>query len=113
MALVLRAEKKGSYADYLTWQDEGRWELVDGGVYDMTPAPTRPPANCRPIYRGLGAALNGKPCIALIAPTDVVLSQPDVVQPDVLVVCEQNQITRDSVQGCRILWWMSILHWLF
>ena len=30
MALTQEAEKKGSYADYLTWQDEERGELIDG-----------------------------------------------------------------------------------
>ena len=29
---------------------------------------------------------------AFIAPTDVVLSQHDVVQPDVLVVCDENWV---------------------
>jgi len=36
----LPQELKYSYSDYNTW-DEGRWELIDGVVWDMTPAPLR------------------------------------------------------------------------
>jgi hypothetical protein len=34
------ADKKGtfSYQDYLTWQDDERWELIDGRPSNMTPA---------------------------------------------------------------------------
>ena len=28
-----------TYADYLTWEDGKRWELIDGEAYDMTPTP--------------------------------------------------------------------------
>ena len=36
----LQHELPYTYADYLSW-DEGRWELIDGQVWDMTPAPSR------------------------------------------------------------------------
>lgn len=29
-----------SYADYLTWPEDERWELIDGVPYNMTPSPT-------------------------------------------------------------------------
>jgi len=29
-----------SYEDYQTWPDDGRWEILDGKAYNMTPAPT-------------------------------------------------------------------------
>ncbi len=31
--------EKFSYADYLTWPDEERWEIIAGVAFDMTPAP--------------------------------------------------------------------------
>jgi len=33
------------------------------------------------------------------APTDVVLSESDVVQPDVFVVCDRDKITEANIQG--------------
>lgn len=30
-----------SYADYLTWDDGKRWELIDGEAFCMSPAPMR------------------------------------------------------------------------
>ena len=36
-----RHSKSGfTYADYLTWPDGERWELIDGEAYAMSPAPT-------------------------------------------------------------------------
>ena len=32
--------KKYSYADYLTWPDDERWEIIEGEAWDMSPAPT-------------------------------------------------------------------------
>ncbi|WP_367142650.1 hypothetical protein [Desulfosporosinus sp.] len=32
--------KKHTYADYLTWPEHERWELINGLPYNMTPAPS-------------------------------------------------------------------------
>ena len=40
MSLTQKAEKKFTYADYSTWPDDERWELIDGEAYNMTPAPS-------------------------------------------------------------------------
>ncbi|MBI2472053.1 MAG: Uma2 family endonuclease [Planctomycetes bacterium] len=34
-----------------------------------------------------------------IAPVDVVLSEYDIVQPDLFVVCDKNKITEANIQG--------------
>ena len=28
-----------TYANYKHWDDEERWEIIDGEIYDMSPAP--------------------------------------------------------------------------
>ncbi|MBI4746005.1 MAG: Uma2 family endonuclease [Deltaproteobacteria bacterium] len=100
MSLAAKIEKRFSYNDYLTWLDGERWELIDGVAYNMTPAPSfkhqRIAGN---FYRILGNKLSGKSCIPGISPIDVVLSEFDVVQPDVLVVCDKNKITTANIQG--------------
>ena len=30
-----------TYGDYRRWPEDERWELIDGEVYDMCPAPAR------------------------------------------------------------------------
>ena len=87
-------------ADYMNWPDEERWELIDGVAYDMSPAPTIKHQNIAGgIYSMLREKLKGKTCQPFIAPVVVVLSVVDVVQPDVIVVCDPNKITERNIQG--------------
>lgn len=100
MPLALRTEKKFTYSDYLSWPDEERWELIDGVAYNMTPAPIpRHQRIAGNFHTILNVNLKDKPCIPFMAPTDVVLSEYDVVQPDVFVVCDRKKITRTNIQG--------------
>ncbi len=96
-----------SYGDYLSWADNGRYEIIEGVVYDMTPAPT--PSHQRllgKLYLKVAGFLEGKECEVFIAPLDVLLPEDDepdekvktVVQPDLLVVCNAQKITS---RGCR------------
>lgn len=95
-----RTDRKFTYADYLTWPDEERWEIIDGEAYDMTPAPSR---SHQQAVMKLAAVFDGffrgKPCVPFIAPFDVVLDETNVVQPDLLVVCDPAKITEANVQG--------------
>ncbi|MEZ5442866.1 MAG: Uma2 family endonuclease [Lysobacterales bacterium] len=97
-----------TYGDYLRWDDEQRWELIDGVPYLMAPAPTwRHQELVGDIYAQLHTQLKGKPCRAAISPLDVRLPKGEesdervdtVVQPDVLVVCEPERIDRRGVRG--------------
>jgi Uma2 family endonuclease len=100
MALAQKTKKGFTYADYLAWPDDERWELIDGEAYNMTPAPSfkhqKIVFNFASLLRD---AFKGNPCVAGIAPTDVVLSEYDVVQPDVFVVCDKKKITEANIQG--------------
>ena len=86
--------------DYMNWPDGERWELINGVAYNMSPAPSiKHQAIVGEIYSQLHQKLKGKPCKAFIAPVDVVLSDHDVVQPDVLVVCDPGKVTEKNIQG--------------
>lgn len=40
MAQQLNSPRRAyTYADYLTWPEDERWEIIDGEAFDMTPAP--------------------------------------------------------------------------
>lgn len=94
---------KFTYEDYLHFPDDGRrHELIDGDHY-VTPAPK---TTHQVISMNLGAVLHGhvsgrKAGRVLTAPTDVVLSDLDVVQPDLLFVsaARASIITEKNIQG--------------
>jgi Uma2 family endonuclease len=99
-AIVQQSEFRYTVTDYLSWNDDERWELIDGVVYNMSPAPTTRHQNIAGrLYSRLEQTLRGKPCQPFIAPVDVILSERDVVQPDVIVVCDPAKITEKNIQG--------------
>jgi Uma2 family endonuclease len=92
--------RRFTYAEYLSWPEDERWEIIGGEAVSMSPAPSIKHQNVAGrLYSRLERNLAGKPCIPLIAPTDVVLSEHDVVQPDILVVCDPTKITERNVLG--------------
>jgi Uma2 family endonuclease len=108
MALAQRDTQYHTYADYLTWPDEHRYELIDGIAWMMAPAPTLDHQEVAgEIYRQLANALPGRPCRPFIAPVDVRLPKANeedaridtIVQPDVLVVCDPAKLDRRGVRG--------------
>lgn len=89
-----------TWADYRTWPDSERWEIIGGKVYSMAPAPsTKHQAVSGNLFGSLQQSLKGKRCRPFVAPTDVKLSDTDVVQPDILVVCDPKKITPTHIEG--------------
>lgn len=91
-----------TYADYLTWTDDGRAELIDGIAYvKEPPAPSRAHQEIvGELYFQVRLALAGKPWRTYIAPFDVRLPKSGeaddrvdtVLQPDILVVCDLDKL---------------------
>lgn len=107
MGLALKDTTYHNYADYLQWSDNN-YELIDGEAYFMAPAPNLEHQEIAgEIFRQIANALVGKKCRTFIAPIDVRLPKQDesdeqidtVVQPDVLVVCDNNKLDRRGVRG--------------
>jgi Uma2 family endonuclease len=93
-------KKRFTYAEYCTWDDDRRWELIDGIAYNMTPAPTtRHQRISGHIFSAISEFLRGKRCVPFYAPTDVVFDDHNVVQPDLLVVCDREKITDACIKG--------------
>ena len=101
-----------TYADILSWTDDGRWELIDGVAYDMSPAPTRRHQEIsRVLFRQIDSFLAGMPCQIYYAPFDVRLpkayedatSASTVVQPDLLVICDPTQLDDHGSVGAPAL----------
>ena len=83
MALTLKDHDRHTYADYLRWPEDVRYELIDGVAYLMAPAPTvRHQDIAGEIFRQIANALEGKPCRVFIAPVDVRLPKADEADED-------------------------------
>jgi Uma2 family endonuclease len=97
------AEKLGNgftYTDYAGWPEDERWEIINGEAYAMTPAPsTRHQKISLYLCTQFASFFKGKGCETYPAPTDVVFDNQNIVQPDLLVVCDKNKITEKNIQG--------------
>ncbi|XOF33550.1 MAG: Uma2 family endonuclease [Candidatus Electrothrix sp. YB6] len=100
-------EAEYTYADYLSWDDQERWELINGEAWDMSPAPSR-------IHQEISIRVSSllyeffsnKDCAVYAAPFDVRLSAEEnaedhavitVVQPDISVICDREKLDE---RGC-------------
>lgn len=89
-----------TWHEYREWPGDERWQIIDGQAYAMTPAPNiRHQKITGNHYASIREQLRGKACTPFIAPTDVVFDDCNIVQPDVLVVCDRAKITDANIQG--------------
>jgi len=99
MPVALRKGTKYTYHDYLTWPDEKRWEVIEGVAYDMSPAPSVKHQDIVGNFYIRLKSESSSPCYTGISPTDVVLDEHNVVQPDVFVVCDRSKIGERAITG--------------
>jgi Uma2 family endonuclease len=108
MEIQLDLTKRYTYADYLTWLDDKRRELLEGFVILMTPAPSMEhQRNLGELYLVLANYLKKKKCKVFLAPFDVRLPKSKsevvdkqiytVVQPDLCIICDLPKI---DTRGC-------------
>lgn len=104
----VKTDRKWTYADYLGWPDDERWELIHGVAFNMSPAPGRLHQELSgALFNMLYNHLKGRTCKVYAAPFDVrlpdYLDQSDteietVVQPDIVVVCDPSKL---DDKGCK------------
>ncbi|MFT8321991.1 MAG: Uma2 family endonuclease [Bacillus sp. (in: firmicutes)] len=97
--------KKVTYAEYLTWPDEQRYEIIDGIPF-LQAAPSRQhQAIVTKLTGELYTFLKGKTCEVYTSPFDVRLSAAEdeaeyqVVQPDISVVCDERKLDNKGCKG--------------
>lgn len=102
-----KTDTKYTYGDYLRWPEEERWELINGDVFCMSPAPLRIHQKILgKLYLFFGQFFEGKKCEAYLAPFDVRLPRENeaeedidtVVQPDISIICDKTKLDR---RGCK------------
>jgi Uma2 family endonuclease len=100
-------EQHYTYANYKSWELKPgeRFELIYGQAYMMAAPRTKHQRVQARISYQIMNFLVGKPCEAFNAPFDVRLfyeedeSDDTVVQPDILVVCDQAKIGEEAIHG--------------
>ena len=97
-----RPKPKLTYDDYAKTPEGERWELIDGELF-MPPSPKEAHQS---VQGNLGArmllyARDNDLGRVYFAPFDVVLSEHDTVQPDILFVARERLaiVTEDNIQG--------------
>lgn len=103
-----------TYADYLKWEnDRERYELIDGNLYVMAPAPgERHQYLSTKLVVKLDSQLSEKGCNVYAAPFDVRLDPQmkpvkpkkdedirTVVQPDISVYCDKSKVDEKGGMG--------------
>jgi Uma2 family endonuclease len=103
---ALKKDGHFTLAEWRSWPDDERWELIDGVAYGMSPAPRVHHQNVAlDLTARLFQFLEGKSCRPFMAPLDVFLEEDrakdisTIVEPDVLVVCDPSKIQDDGIHG--------------
>ena len=98
-------KRRYTYADYLEWEGPERYQLINGEVFQMASPSVAHQALLVGLLTPFDNWLQGKPCKVFAAPLDVRLfpkedkSDNTVVQPDLLVVCDKDKLSKGSVDG--------------
>ena len=96
--LLPQQNKSYTYEDYLNWPDDERCELIEGTPYMQAAPAWQHQAITFELGRQFGNYLIGKSCRAFTSPFDLIISDEvieegkskNVVQPDLLVVCDKS-----------------------
>jgi len=103
MAAMKAVDPRVSFAELQQWPDDGRrYELYDGEVI-VVPAPflrhQRVTGNIEDLLREYEHASGG---LVFLSPIDVVLSEHDVVQPDVVFIRRERRHLIDMMQAMYV-----------
>ena len=104
-----KEDRKYTYADYLKFPNDERWEIIDG-IPSMQSAPTwQHQSISRELILQFGGYLSNSQCQVFAAPFDLRLPEieekvddqdvTNVHQPDLLVVCDKSRLKGTGYYG--------------
>ena len=93
---------KFNYKDYLQLPENKRYEIIDGDLF-MVPSPNESHQHILTniLYILINYVRRNKLGAIYCAPFDILFSDEDIVQPDVIFVSNENKkvITKDNIKG--------------
>lgn len=104
---LLKEKIKQTYADYLTWPENERWEIIDGQPC-MQSAPEWPHQSVSgELYRQISNYLLDKPCRVFASPFDLCLPEyneidddiTNIFQPDIVIVFDDKKLRKTGYFG--------------
>ena len=105
---LLQDEKEYTYADYLTYPDDERWEIIDGVPYSQAaPAPIHQEVLTE-LVRQIANYLTDKSCKVYPALFCVRLplgyeknekEVKNIVEPDISIVCDKSKLDNKGCNG--------------
>jgi len=108
-----QSTRRISYEDYvnLSSSSDQRYELIDGEIYLLASPGFRHQMMVNEIAWHFHNYFKGHPCKTLTAPLDVKLfgyatkfeEDPNVVQPDVMVICDTDKVIDNKYEGVPTL----------
>jgi Uma2 family endonuclease len=103
--------KKYTYADYLTWPEGERWEIIDGVPYMQAAPSWQHQTISMELARQFANYLQDKSCMVFTAPFDLRIPEENekdeetknVLQPDIVVICEKEGLKGTGYYGTPTL----------
>lgn len=97
-------KKPYTWQDYQTLPEGDRWEILDGEPFSMSPSPSiRHQTILGDLFVQLHPQFKGKKCQPILAPFDVKFDDLNCTEPDLMIVCDPNQIKTNHVEGAPAL----------
>jgi len=95
--------KHYTYADYITWTGDERWEIIEGIPIKMDSPSSQHQSILGELFGQIWNFLKGKPCKVYLSPFDVRLNadttDDTVVQPDLQIICDKSIIMKVGCKG--------------
>jgi len=97
-----------TYADYLTWPEGERWEIIDGVPYLQGAPSWQHQAISGNTFGQFYEYLKGKPCQVFAAPFDLCIPETNesddkisnvISQPDIVVICDKSKLRKTGYFG--------------
>lgn len=105
-------DQKYTYAEYLHWPEDERWEIIEGLAY-MQGAPSwQHQAISGEIFSQFHSYFKVNPCRVFASPFDVCISENNesdeeisniVCQPDIVVICDESKLRKTGYFGVPLL----------
>lgn len=103
-----KAKEKYTYADYLTWPEGERWEIINGVPYMQAAPSWQHQAISGNIFGQFYEYLKDKSCQIFAAPFDLCIPELNerdeeisnvISQPDIVIICDKSKLRKTGFFG--------------